>query len=336
MINLNLILIFFIIFNLIIVLNFSKIKFFHLIMDKPDKLRKFHSKPTPLAGGQIIFLNIFLYFIFLNLSENLFQVETIFQDLDSFNYFFTICLIIFCLGYLDDKYNLRANLKFLILSMTIFLLLVIDYNLLINDIKFSFIDRNFILDRTDFIFTIFCFLVFINAFNMFDGINLQSSTYSLFIFFCMMFFFSDSFFIKILIISLISFSYLNYKNMAFLGDSGSLLLAFIISYVFVKLYNFNNIEFADEIVLYMLVPGLDLTRLFIYRILKKKNPLSSDRQHFHHLLISKYSLDKTLLIIIALISFPIILTYFNINNLYAILITIIIYLVLLIGLYKNK
>ena len=56
---------------------------------------------------------------------------------------------------------------------------------------------------------------------MFDGINLQSSSYSIFIFLCILFFYTNTLLIKILLISLVSFSYLNYKSKAFLGDSGS-------------------------------------------------------------------------------------------------------------------
>ena len=336
MIFTNLILILFIIFNLILIINFSKIKLFHFIIDKPDKIRKFHPTPTPLAGGQIIFLNILLYWIFLNLSESLLKNEILFHDLKSLNYFMTICSAIFFLGFLDDKYNLKANLKFLILSIIISTLLLVDFNLIINDIRFSFINKNFILSKVDFLFTIFCFLVFINAFNMFDGINLQSSIYSLFIFFCILFFFSNSILIKILIITLICFSYLNFRNKSFLGDSGTLLLAFIISYFFIILYNFNYIEFADEVVLYMLIPGLDLARLFIFRILKKKNPLSSDRHHLHHLLLSKYSLSKTLILISFLISFPIVLNYFTLNNVYTILISFFNYTALITFLYVKN
>ena len=57
-----LILTLFILINFIFIINFTKIRFFHLNIDKPDKKRKFHSKPTPLAGGQLIVLNIFLLF----------------------------------------------------------------------------------------------------------------------------------------------------------------------------------------------------------------------------------------------------------------------------------
>ena len=79
---------------------------------------------------------------------------------------------------------------------------------------------------------------------MFDGINLQSSLYSLFIFFNIMFY-TNSLLVNILVITLICFSYLNFKNKTFLGDSGSLLLAFVISYFFINLYNLNYITYAD-------------------------------------------------------------------------------------------
>ena len=122
-------------------------------------------------------------------------------------------------------------------------------------------------------FTVFCFLVYLNAFNMFDGINLQASFYSLFIFLNIMFFFSNSLLINILIISLIGFSYLNFKNKTFLGDSGSLILAFIISYFFISLYNLDFINYADKICLFMLIPGFDLIRLFLIRIFNKKKSI---------------------------------------------------------------
>lgn len=336
MISTNLILILFVLFNLLLVFYFSKIKFFHINIDKPDKIRKFHSKPTALAGGQIIYLNILIYWIILNLFENLLEKEFFFYNIKSFNFFMIISSSLFLLGFLDDKFNIRANSKFLISIIIISILLLVDNTLVIDNIKFSFVDNNFVLDDIKYFFTIFCFLVFINAFNMFDGINLQSSIYSLFIFFGISIFFLDTIFIKILIISIFGFSYLNFKNQTFLGDSGSLLISFIISYLFIKLYNLNYIEFADEITLFMLIPGLDLIRLFILRILKKRNPLSSDRNHLHHLLIAKYPLNKSLIIILLLIFLPIILSYLHLNNIFVILISTFIYTAFLISLYKKN
>ena len=50
---------------------------------------------------------------------------------------------------------------------------------------------------------------------MFDGINLQSSLYSIFILSCILFFYSYNLLINVLLISLIGFAYLNYRNKAF-------------------------------------------------------------------------------------------------------------------------
>ena len=171
---------------------------------------------------------------------------------------------------------------------------------------------------------------------MFDGINLQAGFYTIFIFFCLSCFFVNSSLIYILTISLIAYSYLNFKNKTFLGDNGSLLLGFLISYLFIYLYNSNYISHADKIVLYMLIPGLDLIRLFVVRIFQKKNPLSPDRNHLHHLLISNYSLKISLIIILTLISFPITLDFFKLNNIYTLLLTIFAYSVLIFYLQRKN
>ena len=85
----------------------------------------------------------------------------------------------------------------------------------------------------------------------------------------------------------------------------------------------------------MLIPGFDLIRLFLIRIFNKKNPLNSDRNHLHHILIEKYSFEKTILIILFLISFPIILDYLNIEIIYSIILTFLTYFLLIIYLKKK-
>ena len=84
-----------------------------------------------------------------------------------------------------------------------------------------------------------------------------------------------------------------------------------------------------KIVIYMLVPGIDLIRLFFKRILIKKNPLTPDRFHLHHLLLLKYSYSKSLLILYGLITLPLIMNYFDINILLIIIFFIFIYSMLL-------
>ena len=319
-----------ILFNFLLITFFDKIKLFKVNIDKPDGKRKLHKKPIPLAGGIIIFLNLIIYFLFISKYTNILLDEVIFKSSKSFVIFFITSFLIFILGFIDDKYNISAFIKFFIITIFITLILVLDESLNLNLIKFSFINNEIYLSEYSLIFTCFCFLVFLNAFNMFDGINLQSSIYSITILLSILFFYSNLLIVKVILISILSYSYLNFKNKAFLGDSGSLLLAFLIGYLFIKFYNYGIIDFTDEVVLYMLLPGIDLIRLFFKRIFEKRNPLKPDRFHLHHLLLSRYSYKRTLIILFSLIVMPISMNYFGINNLIIIICFILIYTILTI------
>ena len=323
----------FIIINIIFIANFNKINFFHYILDKPDKTKKLHQKQMPLAGGIILIINISLYFIIANINEQYLSTEIFFNSKFDLYVFIFTALIIFCIGLFDDKYNLSPNYKFLFLFIVIFLALNFDDNLIITTVKISFFDKTIYLKEFSTLFTCFCFLIFLNAFNMFDGINLQASIYSTIILTFITIIYVNSLFIKILLIFLICYSFLNYKNKSFLGDNGSLLIAFLIGYIFIKLYNNDKIIFVDEVFIYMMIPGLDLIRLVFKRIINKKNPLRGDRNHLHHLISSKFSLFKSTIIIQFLIFLPLILLYLNIELIFIILTTICCYVLLI---YKVK
>jgi UDP-GlcNAc:undecaprenyl-phosphate/decaprenyl-phosphate GlcNAc-1-phosphate transferase len=333
--QIEILLIFFLI-NIFFVINFDKIKILNLIIDKPDKERKFHKKPTALAGGIILILNITIYYLILSFNKDQIVNEVIFSNFDEFNIFFMTCCLIFFLGFFDDKYNLTPILKFILLTLIIGLFVFLDQNISIKSLNFSFFNLNYNIEKYSFIFTLFCFLVFLNAFNMFDGINLQASSYSMIIFVYFLLTTNNSLFIIILIIFIIFFKYLNYLNKSFLGDNGSLLTSFVIGFIFIKLFNENYILFSDEILILMMIPGIDMIRLFFERIKSKKNPLSYDRMHLHHLLVGKYSYLKSILIINSLILIPIILNNFKIDKLFIITLVIITYSILIYTLRRPK
>ena len=78
------------------------------------------------------------------------------------------------------------------------------------------------------------FFTFINALNMFDGINYQVGFFRyIFVYSLIINNYFTIFFI-IILISLLSFLILNRQNRAFLGDNGSYLLAFLFSYFLLK------------------------------------------------------------------------------------------------------
>ena len=185
-----------------------------------------------------------------------------------------------------------------------------------------------VLDISIFL-TILCFLLFVNAFNMFDGINGQSGLYAIFIFF--VFIIKDAFVLYSLaiVISLIFFLYLNFKRKCFLGNNGSLLLSFIIAYLFLNLSSSKTIFYADQIFLIMAIPGFDLFRLALQRFLNNKHPFRPDKNHIHHILLNKFGLIKTLAILLSLIIVPNILSIYFGWTFSAVFLTAIIYLFLI-------
>lgn len=331
----NLILI--ILFNLIIFLNIDFIIKKYGVYDYPDKIRKIHKNKTSLSGGLIIFLNILVIIFCYSFQGSQFEnlIKYFFNNNIIYLYLFLFYLtVIFLFGFFDDKFNISANKKIIFLLIFIFFSISLDSSLVISKINFSFSNDVFYLKEFKIFFTILCFLLFINAFNMFDGINLQSGLYSIYIF-IIFFYFSENFLFLIILIPLVAFLYFNFKNKIFLGNSGSYLIGFLISYFTIKMFNnFNNI-FSDEIFLLMLMPGFDMLRLFIFRLLNKKNPFVSDNNHFHHLLYSNYNFTYAIIINLFLSVMPFILGFF-VPSYIAFLFFLIIYFSFLTFLKNNE
>jgi UDP-GlcNAc:undecaprenyl-phosphate GlcNAc-1-phosphate transferase len=122
-----------------------------------------------------------------------------------------------------------------------------------------------------------------------------------------------------------------------MGDSGTLLISFILSYFFVKSANVYKVFSADEIFLIMLIPGLDLIRLALTRVLSRKHPFEGDRNHLHHLLIKRFNLRNTLILIMSLIIFPNFVSLYFGYTLELIVISVTIYFFIIFKIkYYNK
>jgi UDP-GlcNAc:undecaprenyl-phosphate GlcNAc-1-phosphate transferase len=324
------------ILNVFLIIFFSKFSKIINLFDSPDKTRKLHRKPIASIGGFLVLINLFIYFIFIQYKYFYLKIVSDYFDNSDFVIFFIFLTLFFFIGFFDDKFNLNANFKLILFTFTIYILLSLTPNLLLTYLKFSFLINTMNISFIAFPFLILCILLYLNAFNMFDGINLQSSLYSINIF---LFFILKGIFMEIslvMILSLIFFSYLNFKNKCFLGNNGSLLIAFIISYLFIKSQSTENLFSADEIFLAMQVPGLDLLRLAIQRIYNKKHPFHPDRNHIHHLLLKKIGYIKTLLILICLIIIPNYLSILYGRTIFFIILTLFIYGLVIFRFSKYK
>jgi len=301
-------------------------KFFSLV-DKPDQKRKIHKFDTPLIGSFPLIIIFLIYSQFL-----------------SINYFYfldilLISIVFFFIGLIDDANNLSYKNKFFLTIIVLILFLSFNKDYLISKILFESISiEKKLIEKHSIFLTVLCMIILINAFNFTDGINGLSSIIA-----CLwliglasidnkinfhLIFLSTCIFINALPI-------LNGKY--FIGDSGTLFLGTLIGFETINLFNIsnNNISY-EQIFLIFMIPGFDMIRLIFFRLANKKNPFLPDNNHLHHLLIKKYSLNKTLMVYSSLIIIPILISItFNIQIILIIIAYSFLYILIYQKLKKN-
>jgi UDP-GlcNAc:undecaprenyl-phosphate GlcNAc-1-phosphate transferase len=303
---------FFLINALLIYIFFSKSNFIGnklKLIDNPNSFRKKHLKPTPVIGGLILFFSLFFLLITdTNNFYNFFFINNI-EKLDKL-FFLLIIFSFFIVGIADDKYDLRPLTKIFFYIIILLLLFTTNTNFVIKTLKLSFY-KDIDLFQYGVLFSILAFIFFINSINMFDGINLQSS--SLFLTFWIYLgikFGFDELSINIIIFLLI-FSYFNFRGKTFLGDSGIYLISILAYLYFLKIYNFSNKQFyLDEIFCIFLLPFIDTLRVIIIRFKNNLNIFGADNNHFHYILNKNFNYNTIVIFVILGYLFPIVLYNF--------------------------
>lgn len=296
-------------------------EYFHVI-DIPNK-DKIHTSATPLIGsfGIIIFSIIIIFVLGINNFNN------------SITMILTYSYLFFLLGYIDDRVNINAYLKLLISIFILFAALYLSEILLIKKIYIELLDKDIYLGKFSILFSILCIALLINSLNLIDGINGLASGFSTLWLFSLSLLLNGD--IKTILLFISFFMAINtyqiIRGKYFLGDSGTLFLGCLISLVTIFTYNTllnQNITMSiEKIFIFFMIPGLDMFRLFIFRLIKKKDPFSRDLNHLHHYMIKQFSLNQSLIIYLLLFSSTNFLSFLNIINPIAI---ILIYLVIYI------
>ena len=279
------------------------------LIDLPDKKLKNHLNKTPVVGGIIfnaIIILILVTLIYANYAKNMLFVKILLLSVT--------CSIV---GIIDDIYKVKANLKFLFLTLILLFFITFFPELRIKYIIFgeNFFIKNLIFDKKillSIILTILSYQLLIHAFNMADGhdgiASLMAITWLVYLL-CSK---TNLQFLLPIITSLLLFAYFNLKSKIFLGDSGNYLLSTLIGSLIIFNNNVNVNFLAEEIFILLMLPGIDMFRLFIVRIKNGQNPLIGDRRHLHHLLFNKFAKNTTTLIYFSLFITPIFLFYFKI------------------------
>ncbi len=328
------VIILFLIINLPIILFYNKIVNKVNIFDYADGIRKLHKNKVPLFGGILIIYNVVIFSFFNEFLE--INIDYFFLNTREYFSFYVGLVFIFLIGIYDDKYNLSANKKLFFNFFIILSIILADDNLLISNLKFIIFDSPVELKNLSYFFSILCILLFINALNMFDGINFQAGFYCILIFCYFLIKDLYTFFSIILILCLILFLIFNYLNKCFLGDSGTQVLAFIISYILIKSHNINNLISPEEIFILLSFPGLDMFRLFIQRILINKHPFHPDTNHMHHLISARHGKFYAFIIIQVIIITNISSFYIFENKYISLSYVVISYILILINFKTNK
>ena len=277
------------------------------IIDYPNNqnVQKIHEKPTPLIGGVIIFVMI----IYLILFQKTFGVI-------SNSYFYALIVIyssFFTIGLIDDQRALSPILRSLLIFFFLVIFLPINQDLIIDTLRFRSLNVSINLNQGSLFFTIFCIFAFFNALNFSDGVNGVALSICINIF---LYLFISTFEIIYLyyLFFLIILIFFNIKSYLFLGNSGTSLLSIVISCSLILSFN-NKLIYCDEILFLLLLPGFDMTRVIILRLLNNKKIYLADKNHFQHYLYQIYGTKFTWIIYSILGLMPIIL-FQVINNIF--------------------
>ena len=290
------------------------------LFDEPSENRKIHLQRTPNLGGVAIFFSLLIVF-------SLFLTKTTIPNL---NYLIASVVILFLLGLTDDLVGLNP-VKKILAQIVVALLVTIPEGFRFTNLHGIFGIHEIPLAASVGL-TVFFILLIINAFNLIDGINCLAGSIGLIA--CLMFayFFwrlNDTGFMYLALSMagcLMGFLYYNRTPARiFMGDTGSLLLGFVIALFSINFIELNKPAIAGSnhpvflsapaIVLGLLIiPVFDTLRIFTVRILTGKSPFRADRNHIHHRLLDlKFShLQSTG--ILALVTFVTVTLAFSLSQ----------------------
>lgn len=274
------------------------------LFDVPDA-RKVHTKAIPRLGGVSFFPTILFSFCFVTTLRLLsgFEVESHQAEYLTPEMLLLVCgmTLLYLTGIADDLVGVRYRQKFLIqIACASFFPLA---GLWINDL-YGLFGVHQIPYWLGMPFTIFTIVFITNAINLIDGIDgLASGLSSVALVILGLLFLQKQLWAYSMVAFatfgvLVPFFYYNVFGSAerarkiFMGDTGSLTLGYILSFLAIK-YCQNNpsvISYTNGAFMIafstLLVPVFDVIRVVLVRLRTGKNPFQPDKNHIHHKLLA--------------------------------------------------
>ncbi len=264
-------------------------------IDKPNQI-KIHSEPIPRLGGLAIYMAflvsiILVYYFYGRLNIAFLKNRMIGIFLGG--------TIVFMVGFIDDIKTMEALPKLIIQSIAALILFFYGIRMnLFPNLWFSFI------------FTIIYVVGSYSAMDMIDGLDgLASGITTICSTFFLIVFWQQGnefgiFISLILIGSSLGFLKHNFFSASiFMGDSGSMLLGFLLATLMIVFTNqpYNLIRFIIPILI-LGVPILDNFLTFLYRYRQEKSFLVGDLNHFYNRIMNCGVSHKNTVLVMYLVS----------------------------------
>ncbi|MGM9759805.1 MAG: MraY family glycosyltransferase [Parabacteroides sp.] len=297
------------------------IAFQRKLFDIPNE-RKVHQQMVPRLGG-IIFKPVLCFSITLLVLINVaFGIKelplAVRENALPLAYLYCAVTLLHFVGIVDDLKGVDYHIKFLaqIICGMLFVsgkILIIDFNGLFGIYALP--------TWVAIPFTIFVMVYVINAINLIDGIDgLASALCAIVLIFYGEFFFIFHQYIEALLSFaavgvLIPFYYYNVFGKAeknrkiFMGDTGTLTMGLLICFLGIRLCNVQDTSSVsvpiDPFLLAfspLLIPCLDVIKVYLIRVIHGKNPFLPDKNHIHHKLMALGMSQRMTMIVLIMVS----------------------------------
>jgi UDP-GlcNAc:undecaprenyl-phosphate GlcNAc-1-phosphate transferase len=208
---------------------------------------------------------------------------------------------------IDDLIGIRASIRLVFQALIAYLFILMCDESIINLgnlLGFGDIELKYMYS---IIFTIFCVVGLMNAFNMIDGLNGICASFALIPLLILMFFGTVKYGLLIPIGALIGFLTYNLgwfgkKRGVFLGDSGSNLLGFIVAVLCIDLSQSHQAINPVTALWLVAIPLLDCVGVMGSRLLKGIGPFKPGRDHLHHKLVDLGLTQSNILVVFITLS----------------------------------
>lgn len=283
--------------------------------------RKIHKRAIPRLGGVAFFPTILLsccivFALRILMGYSISSVH-VFDVLPEFLFWICGMVLLYLMGIADDLMGVRYRQKFIVQIICAGFFPIAG--LWINDM-YGLFGIYALSPWVGIPFTILTVVFITNAINLIDGIDgLASGLSSVALLIFGILFINKGLWVYSMISFstfgvLIPFFYYNVFGSAerarkiFMGDTGSLTLGYILSFLAIK-YSQNNIEIASYtngafLIAFstLIVPAFDVVRVVLVRIRNGKSPFEPDQNHIHHKFLAMGFTPRKAMITLLLIS----------------------------------